>query len=224
MDATGRREHRALAQQEARTARHDALDLGMRLPHGPDPVRRPPAAPAGSRQHQPKRWRISAAGRVATVEHCRGMTHLAVLIANPGHEIAPIDLAAGPGRRPPSAPGTDDRTIRRHRDRIEQVQRRIERYDRIGDRDAAIEAHRERDALLGRLRTATGLAVGARMTSLDEERARIAVGKAIRRALARVTGADRELGDTLAACVHTGHRCIYLPGDETSRTRIDLVE
>jgi len=211
-----RTEARTELRTEARTARHDALDLGMRTVHGPEAGRRPPAAP--------QRWRISVGGRIATVEHCRGMTYLAALVANPGHEMPPIELAAEPGRRPPSTPGTaGDRTIQRHRDRIEQVQRRIERYDRIGDREAAIDAHRERDALLSRLRAATGMAEGAHPTPRDEERARVAVGKAIRRALARIADADREIGDLLAVGVHTGRRCIYLPPEGRSRTRLDIV-
>ena len=44
------------------------------------------------------------------------------------------------------------------------------------------------------------------------ERARVAVGKAIRRALARITAADAVIGEHLRQTVHTGVRCSYWPG------------
>ncbi len=44
------------------------------------------------------------------------------------------------------------------------------------------------------------------------ERARVAVGKAIRRALARITDADAVIGEHLRQTVHTGARCSYWPG------------
>jgi len=48
---------------------------------------------------------------------------------------------------------------------------------------------------------------------LDQgERARVAVGKAIRRSLARITEADPIIGDHLRQTVHTGVRCSYWPG------------
>src|SRR5262249_56433545 len=41
------------------------------------------------------RWRIDLGPGSALVDHSVGMLHLAVLPANPGAEIAAIDLAAG---------------------------------------------------------------------------------------------------------------------------------
>jgi hypothetical protein len=39
------------------------------------------------------------------------------------------------------------------------------------------------------------------------------VGKAIRRALARITEADAVIGEHLRQTVHTGVRCSYWPAD-----------
>jgi hypothetical protein len=39
----------------------------------------------------------------------------------------------------------------------------------------------------------------------------VAVGKAIRRALGRVTEADAAIGEHLRQTVHTGARCSYWP-------------
>ncbi len=43
------------------------------------------------------------------------------------------------------------------------------------------------------------------------ERARVAVGKAIRRALARITEAHPIIGEHLGQAVRTGVRCSYWP-------------
>jgi len=45
----------------------------------------------------------------------------------------------------------------------------------------------------------------------NQERARLAVTKAIRRAIARVSEADAVIGEHLKRTVHTGVRCSYLP-------------
>jgi len=45
---------------------------------------------------------------------------------------------------------------------------------------------------------------------MTDERARIAVGKAIRRALGYIHAADPILGDILTRSIETGRRCVYL--------------
>jgi hypothetical protein len=50
-----------------------------------------------------------------------------------------------------------------------------------------------------------------RQFATGEERARVAVGKAIRRALDRVAKADPFIGEELRATVQTGLRCCYRP-------------
>lgn len=50
-----------------------------------------------------------------------------------------------------------------------------------------------------------------RMTTDDPERARVAVGKAIRRAIGKITLVDPVIGDHLLRTVQTGANCCYLP-------------
>jgi len=57
-----------------------------------------------------------------------------------------------------------------------------------------------------------GLAGRTRALPDQPERARVAVGKAIRRALARITEADSVIGEHLRQTVHTGVHCSYWPG------------
>jgi hypothetical protein len=70
----------------------------------------------------------------------------------------------------------------------------------------------ERQWLTAQLASATGLHGRARSFSDQGERARVAAGKAIRRALARIAEADAVVGEHLIETVRTGVRCSYWPG------------
>jgi hypothetical protein len=72
------------------------------------------------------------------------------------------------------------------------------------------QAIEERDWLLAELSAGTGLGGTARTFSDSGERARTAVGKAIRRATDRIHEADEIVGDHLRRSVNTGTRCAYL--------------
>jgi hypothetical protein len=65
---------------------------------------------------------------------------------------------------------------------------------------------------MAELAAGTGLRGRTRRFSDNAERARIAVGKAIRRAVDRAGEADRLIGDHLHDSVHTGMHCVYYTG------------
>lgn len=182
-----------------------------------------------------KFWEIVAYGRTVVVDHCRGMAYLSVLLSNPGTEVTAVELVGGPGMRqtpPVAAAGEpvsgsligqvilDEHAIGQYRARLDELQRLIENCD--GDDEAddfggiegfdSAEAAREEQAwLLTQLRAATGPAGRRRVFATDEERARVSVGKAIRRALARITALDQQLGALISAGVRTGRVCAYAP-------------
>ncbi len=60
--------------------------------------------------------------------------------------------------------------------------------------------------------SATGLGGRTRSFPDQGERARVAVGKAIRRALLRIAETDPFIGEHLRQNVQTGARCSYWPG------------
>jgi hypothetical protein len=72
----------------------------------------------------------------------------------------------------------------------------------------------ERDALLSELGRATGLSGRVRTTGSSEERARIAVKKALSAAIARIATVDEHLGDHLQTRIHTGLSCSYDPSPD----------
>lgn len=147
------------------------------------------------------------------MEDSIGMAHLAVLIANPRQEILAADLAAGlaalgaAGETGSAHPVLDQAAIAEYRGRLKQLDAELEPGEPGHE-----EIRAERDWLVAQLAGAAGF--GGRVRSFPDqgERARVAVGKAIRRALARVTEADPILGDHLRQTVHTGVRCSYWPG------------
>jgi hypothetical protein len=145
------------------------------------------------------------------------MAHLAVLVANPRQEIPAADLAAGlaalsaAGEGGSAHPVLDQAAIAEYRDRLRRLDAELDRLE-PGDPQRGSVVQAERDWLVAQLASASGF--GGRVRSFPDqgERARVAVGKAIRRALARITEADATLGDHLRQTVHTGVRCSYWPG------------
>ncbi|MDY0813047.1 hypothetical protein [Kitasatospora purpeofusca] len=90
---------------------------------------------------------------------------------------------------------------------------------RPGGRAAACWADRgridrlrlERESLLHELRAATGLGGRPRRFSSTNERARVAVRKAVVSALDRIAAQDSSLAGLLRDTVHTGASCRYDP-------------
>jgi hypothetical protein len=210
-----------LAGEEAAVATRDAKRMGMVLgePRGPAiTVAAEKPEPVTFRRHG-RRWRVVQGDTSVTVEHSVGMVHLAILAANPGHEIPATDLATGTGL--PSVvsatasamsaqPVLDDVARQEYRQRLAVLEDRIDDLSRT-DRAAADQLLVEREWLLAELAAAAGMGHRARTFTGGDERARVAVGKAIRRALGRIAEADAELGAYLRSTVQTGMRCTYTP-------------
>lgn len=209
----------ALATAEAAVATRDAHHMGMNLgePRGP-------AITIGDGQpvtfrRSGRRWRVEQGDRGITVEHSVGMVHLAILAANPGQEIPATDLATGTGL--PSVvsatesamsaqPVLDNVARQEYRTRLAVLDERIDELSHT-DREAADRLLVERTWLIAELASSAGMGHRSRTFTGGEERARVAVGKAIRRALGRIAEADAELGAYLRATVQTGMRCTYTP-------------
>ena len=147
------------ARRELDAAAAEAASAGLPVPDhpavGPHPAEASAAVPEEARcQRVGRKWRLTLGPRSVLVEDSIGLVHLAVLIANPRHEIQAADLVAG----------------------------------------------------------LAGLSERTRAFPDQPERARVAVGKAIRRALARIAESDAVIGEHLRQTVHTGARCSYWPG------------
>ncbi|MGP3963585.1 hypothetical protein ACTWPT_47235 [Nonomuraea sp. 3N208] len=207
----GPRDEAALAEQVA--AGREAKELGMVLPAV---VARTDGEWRACRFHrQGRHWQVERGGRVTLVEHSVGMAHLAALVANPGREILAADLAAGTWSRgtegASAQPVLDDLARDAYRGRLAQLQAEIDELEAINDLERVSTLRLEHEWLVAELSAATGLGGRSRPFAGSDERARIAVGKAIRRALSRIAAVDPVMGEELRATVQTGLRCSYRP-------------
>ncbi|MGH3621167.1 MAG: hypothetical protein ACRDQ5_05170 [Sciscionella sp.] len=211
----------AAARRERATATTEATALGIAPPRG-DGRALPEPTVACTRQG--RQWRIEWGSRSTLVEHCIGMLHLAVLIANPGVEIHAADLVAGVGALGDTADGPNVTTqqtldqpmldypaIQEYRRRLSQLREEMDDPQSRHHAERAARARAERDWLMAELTGATGLGGRPRRFPDTGERARIAVGKAIRRALTHIAEADAVIGENVRSTVQTGLRCSYRP-------------
>jgi hypothetical protein len=165
-----------------------------------------------------RKWRLTLGDRSVLVEDSIGMLHLAVLIANPRQDIPAADLVSGlaslGGIRDGGAaqPVLDPQAVAEYRSRVRSLDTELEAADAGGDAEQATALRAEREWLLAQLASATGLAGRQRSFPDEAERARVAAGKAIRRALARIADTDARIGEHLRQSVRTGTRCSYWPG------------
>ncbi|MGI8335902.1 hypothetical protein ACRYCC_38650 [Actinomadura scrupuli] len=216
------------ARRELALAEQEAAALGMQLPA--DATREPASLTGRTGEHggrapvvcrrRGRQWQVALGGRTTLVDHCVGMRHLAALLSNPGYEIPATELAAGPGA-PETAmvqgavtstqPVLDDVAKRQYKQRLAELQAEIDDFEAMNEVERAAAVRTERDWLVAELASAAGMGGRVRQFTGSEERARIAVGKAIRRAVQRVTDADPVIGNELRATVQTGLRCCYRP-------------
>ncbi len=198
-------------QAESAAAAHEAAAMGIPVPE----FARGKTTDRVWCRRLGRQWQVTMGDRRAMVEHSVGMLHLATLLANPGREISAVDLAAGPaetGQTSPAQPVLDAAAKRHYRQRLAQLSAEIDEFEAHHDLEHAARAREERDWLLSELSAATGVAGRPRHFANDDERARIAVGKAIRRALGRIAQVDPIIGRHLENTIGTGRRCVYQPG------------
>ena len=206
------------ARRELDAATSEATAAGLPVPD--QPVSGPSAALAECHRAG-RKWRLALRNRSVLVEDSIGIVHLAVLIANPRQEILAADLVAGlaglsgaAGAAGAAHPVLDHEAIAEYRNRLKRLDAEIGQLESDDDLSPASllgQARAERDWLVAQLSSAAGLAGRTRSFPDQPERARVAVGKAIRRALARVTEADAVIGEHLRQTVRTGVRCSYWP-------------
>ncbi|HXB50572.1 MAG TPA: hypothetical protein VNW50_22675 [Streptosporangiaceae bacterium] len=217
----------AAAQRELDAAAVEAGALGLAVPGARAPGNRHTAtsdtatsdtAEVATCKRRGRRWQLILAGRSALVEDSIGMLHLAVLVANPRREIPASDLVSGlaalrgSGDSGAGQPALDPQAVSAYRRRLKQLNAAIDELEAGDAADQAASLRVERDWIMAQLANAAGLSGRTRLFSDEGERARVAVGKAIRRALARISEADADIGDHLRQRVHTGKRCSYWPG------------
>ncbi|MGH7686334.1 MAG: hypothetical protein ACREN2_05915 [Candidatus Dormibacteria bacterium] len=162
-------------------------------------------------------WWVGRDGAAAPVRDSKGLRHLRTLLAHPQSDIAAVDLsdvAVGNSTAVPRQPGLDvvDRTaLADYRQRLRDIDAELDEARAWSDPARAEQLSAERDALLAEVRAATGAGGRVRRTGSTDERARVAVRKAIAAAIQRIGEIDPELSRVLADTVRTGATCRYSP-------------
>ena len=167
-------------------------------------------------------------GHTVRVRDLKGMRYLARLLAEPGREYHVLDLVAAETGRD-SRVGTglgsnlphwalgdageilDTRAKDAYRRRLTEIDEDIEQARTIGDAERLAQAEAERDFLIRELARAFGLGGRDRRAASASERARAAVTRAVRQAIARIAEHQPQLGEHLSHTIRTGTYCAYRP-------------
>jgi hypothetical protein len=200
-------------QQQASACQARARAIAERLGEPGLLGRLTPAVGQWSLRRDGQDWLLQAGPEQARLRDSRGLHYLRALLAAPGSEITALDLAAGgPGlAATDTGPLLDAAARNGYRRRIRELDDELAAADRAGNSTAAERAHQERQALIGELRRATGLAGRPRRATADAERARVNVTRTLRATIDRITAAAPIAGAHLNSSIRTGTLCRYQP-------------
>jgi hypothetical protein len=163
----------------------------------------------------------------------RGFHYIAWLLRHPGDEIAVWDLVAKvePAGLPEGSADSyrnhqgqvtitgglgdagealDSKAKVQYQQRLKELHEELELAERLNDLARIQAARAEIEFIEDQLAAATGLGGRTRRTGSHAERARLAVTKTVKAALARIREADPELGRHLTSSIRTGNFCVYL--------------
>lgn len=211
-------------------ARSVAALHGVSRPGGPASAEQigadaggPPPPVGNAFQNAGDYWSLIFEGRAASVRDSKGLRYLSRLLAEPGRQLHVLDLVAL--ERAPdhsesviafAADGDagellDARAKEAYRRRLAEIDEDLAEALALGDPDRAAQSENERDILVRELSRAVGLGGRDRRAGSSSERARSAVTRAVRHALARIRKHHAPLGDHLDRTIRTGTYCVYSP-------------
>jgi pimeloyl-ACP methyl ester carboxylesterase len=189
----------------------------------PDAVRRLAVEQSNVFRCDGEYWTVAFDGQVSTLRDSKGMRDLARLLVEPDREhhvsdLAAIDSGVGTGLSPSRGfdPVIDSTAREQYRRRLQELDEQIDDSDAHGDAGRSAAAVAEREALVAELSRAYGIGGNVRRSPDHIERARKAVSRRLREAIARIAQVHPTLGRHLQAAVHTGVLCRYSPDREMS--------
>jgi len=163
-------------------------------------------------------WWVGREDAVTAIRDVKGLHYLRIILQRPGADIAAIDLSDTVAGHPGAGAASGDvgqvldkQALSAYRRRLAEIDADLDEARSWADAGRTPKLAAERDALLDQLRAATGLGGRPRVAGSAHERARIAVRKAIVKAIDRVAAADLSLGRLLSDTVTTGMICRYDP-------------
>jgi len=161
-------------------------------------------------------WLVGREGAAQRIPELRGLCHLHALIRRAGVDVRAVDLVglqAGTAGAAPNATDLgeiiDDTARAAYRQRLMDLDEELAEADEWSDTGRLALLSEEREALMAELRAASGLGGRSRHTGSTDERARVAVRKAVVAAIERIEAIDPALARLLRDRVHTGTYCRY---------------
>jgi len=182
-------------------------------------------------------WTIVFGGRTARLKDAKGLRYIAHLLRHPDREFHARDLMAvvgnpagniarrwvamSDGRLVPCADlgnagvMLDAQAKADYKRRLDDLRQELEEAERFNDPGRVSRARAEIEFITNQLANAIGLGGRDRLAASEAERARLAVTKRIKAALAKMHGANPALARHLASAITTGYFCCYAPTVDT---------
>jgi len=183
-------------------------------------------------------WAVRHAGTVARLPDSLGLRYLGLLIRNPGRELPALDIIqlataapastapagaapSGPTQHPVTVTTADDildaRAVAKYRRRLAELDDDLAEAEQWNDTERASRARTERDFLLRKLASATGIRGRPRHLGSESERARVNVTRAIRSAIGKIRTHNPAAARISIKPSGTGTYCSYTaPGSRSS--------
>jgi tetratricopeptide (TPR) repeat protein len=181
-------------------------------------------------------WTIAYEGNTWRLKDAKGLHYIAHLLGHPGEEIRALDLAArsgGAGEEVADTEAAEDlaqtgvltgdlghagelldaQAKADYQRRLTELEDELEEARELGNDERIAKAEDEKEALAHEIRRAVGLGGRDRRAASSAERARVAVTRAIRLALERISEQNRDLGRLLSTTIKTGAVCSYVPDE-----------
>ena len=187
------------------------------------------AARSGSIQRDGDVWTFVFEGRTTRVRHMLGLAHVARLLREPGRELHVAELVdAAYGEKRESATASDPagdsgelldaRARASYESRLRDAREELEAARRDNDAGRAERLVDEIEFVAAELSRGYGLGGRARRAGAASERARIAVTRAIKYAIDKLSEHDATLAEHLRHGIRTGAFCVYAPSSRDSVT------
>jgi hypothetical protein len=187
-----------------------------RLAGAPDGAARPTAVTVHFHPNETG-WSVGRDGATAVLPDVKGLHYIRHLLQRPGLDVEAVDLAAAVAGHPGvtissgDADLIDAQAVSAYRARLADIDAELSEAESWADGSRSGRLRLEREALLDEIAAATGLGGRRRQFTSAQERARVAVRKAIVSALQRIERHDSSLARQLRDCVRTGSACRYDP-------------
>jgi hypothetical protein len=236
-------QHLALAVENANSAaRESGLGAQELEPRTQNPAPDTPGSATVFRK-EGDYWTVAFAGHVARLKDAKGLQYIAHLLRHPGQEFhvsqliaaigdAGADLSPGASSGPidwdarasdaiherglgDAGPVLDAKAKAEYKRRIDDLRSELEEAERFNDPGRAARAREEIEVISEQLTAAVGLGGRDRHAASEAERARLAVTKRIKAALAKIRDANPALAQHLTAAITTGYFCSYAPKADT---------